>query len=73
MEEIEKQRAENERIRKEAEENIYSALEKIGIPRNIVTLNSYEIRIPRYRLEEVTDNFGQGAESEPDQDATATR
>jgi len=40
-----------ERIDKDNE--IYELLEDAGIPRHIVTLNSYEVRIQRYRLEEV--------------------
>lgn len=43
---------------KQAKENaekevIYAALASLGIPRDVVTINSFEIRIARYGLEEI--------------------
>lgn len=52
-EEIQQQREERERVEKESRERIYVELESIGIPRNTVTVNSYEVRISRHRLDEL--------------------
>lgn len=50
----ERQRQQEERLREYEETNdrIYEALANIGVPRSMITLNSYEVRISRHNLDE---------------------
>jgi hypothetical protein len=51
-EERERQRLERLREQQEKDDRLYGLLESIGIPRSMITLNSYEVRIARYNLDE---------------------
>jgi hypothetical protein len=65
-------REQEERIERERaqralrDQKVYEALASIGIPKDIVTLNSYEVRIARYGLEAMLEqNTNETASEEP--------